>query len=57
MTDFWLFVLTALYALGKCYYNQYKSMDATRLLEESLSIYQKYVSANDARVTNSKCCV
>ena len=57
VTDFWLFVFTALYALGKCYNNQYKYMDAIRLLKESLSIYQKYVSANNVRVTDSKCCV
>ena len=57
VTDFWLFVFTALYALGKCYFYQDKSMDAIRLLKESLSIYQKYVSANDVHVTDSKCCV
>ncbi|XP_062500478.1 kinesin light chain 4-like [Corticium candelabrum] len=42
-----------LYALGKCYNNQYKYMDAIRLLKESLSIYQKYVSANNVRVTDT----
>ncbi|XP_062500488.1 uncharacterized protein LOC134177728 [Corticium candelabrum] len=43
-----------LHALCKCYHNQYKSMDATtRLLKESLSIYQKYVSANDVRVAKT----
>ncbi|XP_062500477.1 uncharacterized protein LOC134177715 [Corticium candelabrum] len=44
---------TILCALGRCYHYQNKSMDATRLLAESLSIYQKYVSANDARVTSN----
>ena len=57
MTDFCLFVLTALFTLGQCYFYQSKYVDATSLLEECLLIRQKHLPANDVEVASSKCCV